>query len=84
MNKSGSTVGAPAHKMRTFNESNKSKKALKKEAKKEYAIAAEGSSSSAADENPKEGQNGAGPTTDDVTLAARDKLKRKLENKRKS
>ena len=35
MNKSGSTVGGKqVHKMRTFNESNKSKKALKKEQKK--------------------------------------------------
>jgi hypothetical protein len=35
MNKSGTEVGGKAnHKMRTFDQSNKSKKALKKEAKK--------------------------------------------------
>jgi len=72
VNNSGGS-GTKIHKMRTFDQSNKSKKALKKEAKKQ-AIAQEGGQSSSIDDDD---VAVASPSKDEV-LAAREKLKSKL------
>jgi hypothetical protein len=67
LNKSGTEVGNKAiHKMRAFDQSNKSKKALKKEAKKKLVEEQDQSSDS-----PKEETN----VTSETNMSARDKLK---------